>query len=98
MPYADPLLWPFAGDRSFLRFTGGVSSNAQLLREAGLASLPRTLEEYRSQAIESTLSRWAMSGAVAVKFLSAYIRSLDFERVEPARAAELYVKVVSGRC
>ena len=42
------------------------------------------------QAIEPTLSRWAMSGAVAVKFLSGYIRSLEFERVEPAKAATLY--------
>ena len=96
VPYADPLLWPFRGEESPLRFNGGDTSNGQLLREAGLASMPASLNAYRSTLIEATLKRWASSGAVAVKFMSAYARSLDFEAIDAVTASKVYAKVAKG--
>ena len=97
VPYADPMLGPFSGEKSRLLFTGGDSSNAQLQREAGVTSPPATLDIYLAQVVEPTLSRWSATGAVAVKFLSAYVRSLEFEAVEPEVAASLYSRGVSGQ-
>ncbi len=97
VPYADPLLWPFAGDASPLRFAGGAISNERLREEAGLGSLPPTLDAYVEQLVQPTLARWKDSGAVAVKFLSAYARSLAFEPVERPLAAALYSKAAGGQ-
>lgn len=97
VPYADPLLWPFAGEKSRLNFFGGDSSNAQLQREAGVASLPVTLDAYLGQVVEPTVAHWSAAGAVAVKFLSTYVRSLEIEAVEPVLAATLYARGASGQ-
>lgn len=96
VPYADPLLWPFAGDESRLFYSGGPSSIAQLQRELSLATLPTTLEGYIAQVVEPTLARWQSSGAVAVKFLAAYARPLDFQPVTADRAAATYLRAAAG--
>jgi len=96
VPYADPLLWPFAGDNSRLFYSGGPSSVAQLQREASLATLPTTLDAYVAQLVEPTLARWQTSGAVAVKFLSAYTRPLDFQPVSAEAAAAAYSRASAG--
>jgi len=96
VPYADPLLWPFAGDKSRLFYSGGPSSIAQLQRELSIASLPGTLDQYVAQLVEPTLARWQNSGAVAVKFLAAYTRSLDFQPVAAEAAAAAYSRAASG--
>lgn len=96
VPYADPLLWPFAGDKSRLFYSGGPSSIAQLQRELSVATLPATLDGYVTQLLEPTLARWKSSGAVAVKFLSAYTRSLDFQPVTADVAAAAYSRAASG--
>jgi uncharacterized protein len=96
VPYADPLLRPFSGQDSALLYSGGEISISALLSEAGLAMLPATLSEYRTRVIDATLVRWKNEGAVAIKFLSAYARGLDFELVPPALAAEAFVKGAGG--
>jgi uncharacterized protein len=96
VPYADPFLWPFAGEQSRLRFNGGGGSIAQFLRDAGVGTLPGTLEQYGAQVINPTLQRWKTGGAVAIKFMVAYARGLDFAVVERDVAAGLYEKAVSG--
>lgn len=96
VPYADPMLWPFSGDKIRLRFTGDGGSIAQLMREAGVGSVPTTLDDYDARVVDPTLKRWKAAGAVAVKFLAAYTRSLDFAVVERETAASLYSKAASG--
>ncbi len=90
VPYADPLLWPFAGEASRLGYSGGPSSIAQLQKESQVESLPSTLDSYLAQIVDPTLVRWRRTDAVAVKFLSAYARSLDFQPVDAAVAAGIY--------
>jgi uncharacterized protein len=90
VPYADPLLRPFSGAESRLLYTGGDLSIAALMAQAGVTSPPATLADYRAKVIEPTLARWKASRAVAVKFLSAYARGLDFDPVTEELAAAEY--------
>lgn len=96
VPYADPLLRPFAGESSWLNYSGGGLSIAKLLKDVGFSRPPPTLTEYRVNIVQATLARWKKSGAVAVKFLCAYARPLDFAVVEEAAAAPIYAKAVKG--
>jgi uncharacterized protein len=96
VPYADPLLWPFAGDKSRLLYSGGPSSIAQLQRELSLASLPATLDDYIAHVVEPTLAHWQNAGVVAVKFLAAYARTLDFQPVTTEAAAAAYSRAAAG--
>ena len=96
VPYADPLLRPFAGETSWLGYSGGDLSIATLLREVGFSRPPPSLTEYRINIVNATLARWKKSGAVAVKFLSAYARAIDFEVVDEATATPVYLKAVKG--
>ena len=96
VPYADPLLRPFAGEAGWLEYSGGDLSIATLLREVGFSRPPPSLTEYRINIVNATLARWKKSGAVAVKFLSAYARAIDFEVVDEATATPVYLKAVKG--
>jgi len=96
VPYADPLLRPFAGDTSWLAFSGGELPISKLLKEVGFSRPPPTLIEYRVNIVQALLARWKKSGAVAVMFLCAYARPLDFAVVEEAAAAPLYARAVKG--
>ena len=48
------------------------------LKDQHLDALPETLEEYTSKVVLPTLEAQKRSGAVAIKFEAAYLRSLDF--------------------
>jgi hypothetical protein len=96
VPWADPLLWPFSGEKSVLGFPGGGSSIGQLQREAGVAALPASLNGYVTQIVEATLAKWSATGVVAIKFLSAYRRGIDFALVDPDVAASVYTRAMSG--
>ena len=96
VPYADPLLRPFAGDTSWLGYSGGELTINTLLREVGFSRPPPTLTEYRVNIVNATLARWKKGGAVAVKFLCAYARPIDFEVVDEATATPVYLKALKG--
>jgi len=96
VPYADPLLRPFAGETSWLSYSGGDLSIAMLLKDVGFSRPPPTLTEFRVNIVQALLARWKKSGAVAVKFLCAYARPLDFELVDEASAAPVYLKGVAN--
>jgi len=94
VPYADPLLRPFAGETSWLKYSGGNLPIAALLREVGFSRPPPTLTEYRVNIVQALLTRWKSAGAVAIKFMSAYARPLDFQVIDEAVAAPVYQKAV----
>lgn len=96
VPYADPLLRPFADQSSWLGYSGGPATIAMLLKDAGFSRPPPTLAEYRVNIVNATLARWRKQGAVAVKFLCAYARSLDFAVVDETAAAPVYLKAAKG--
>jgi len=96
VPYADPLLRPFAGDTSWLRYSGGDLTINSLLKETGFSRPPPSLTEYRINIVNALLARWKGNGAVAIKFMCAYARPLDFQVVEEAAAAAVYQKALKG--
>ena len=64
--------------------------------EAGVKSLPSTLEEYVSKVIVPTLESQKKAGAVAIKFEAAYLRPLDFGEAQPDQAATIYAKYAAN--
>jgi len=66
------------------------------LRDLGVRALPATLDGYVRQVVAPTLDRQRRAGAVAVKFEAAYLRPLDFDDPDPARARRVYARYVAG--
>jgi predicted TIM-barrel fold metal-dependent hydrolase len=96
VPYADALIFPLDNSKlgvnsdrkSFFALEDNV--RARNLQEAGLSSLPKTLDEYLARVVTPTLERQKQGGAVAEKFEAAYLRSLAFDKVDRAAAAKIY--------
>jgi predicted TIM-barrel fold metal-dependent hydrolase len=66
------------------------------LADLHLPRLPATLDAYVRTVIAPTLARQRAAGAVSVKFEAAYLRPLDFDDPDDARAARVYTRYVRG--
>lgn len=66
------------------------------LADLGVARLPSTLDAYVRTVVTPTLERQRQAGAVAVKFEAAYLRALDFDDPDAARAQRVYARYVAG--
>jgi len=73
-------------ERLLKRYLGDLKINA----------LPLTLNEYLARVVTPTLERQKRSGAVAIKFEAAYLRKLDFDDPDEARARVTYSRFVRG--
>lgn len=98
VPYADALMYPLNNsamantpDRKFF-----YGREEMLLRryaaESGAAALPATLDDYLARVVRPTLARWQQQGAVAIKFETAYLRSLDIAPASQPEAARVYAR------
>jgi predicted TIM-barrel fold metal-dependent hydrolase len=103
VPFDDALLVPlnnsqFAAETPDRKFFYGREEMLlkRYMKDLNLSALPETLEQYLSQVVTPTLERQKRSGAVAVKFEAAYLRSLDFEPAEHEDAARVYASFVAG--
>ena len=104
VPFDDALIFPLDNsgiaaetpDRKFF-----FSRESMLLdryrRELGVPALPSTLAEYTSRVVTPELEKQKQSGAVAIKFEAAYLRSLDFEPATEQQAASIYAKYAARR-
>jgi len=92
VPFDDALMYPLntramvdTPDRKFF-----YQREATLLKRymdgSGVAVVPGTLESYIDQVIRPTLDRQKKAGAVAIKFETAYLRSLNFGEPNEAEA------------
>jgi predicted TIM-barrel fold metal-dependent hydrolase len=68
---------------------------SRYLRAAGPTAQPATLQEYLSRIVTPTLERQKKGGAVAEKFEAAYLRSLEFDKVDAVRAEAVYRQFVN---
>ena len=66
------------------------------LHDLGIARLPGTLDAYVTSVVFPALRRQRQGGAVAVKFEAAYLRPLDFDLPDTARARRVYARYVAG--
>jgi len=101
--YVDALLFPLdnrelkQGNPDLQRFYTSLEVVRQrFLTEEKLTALPPTLDLYVSQVIAPLLERQKAEGAVAVKFVAGYVRSLDFAEVPEADARRIYARWVRG--
>jgi hypothetical protein len=99
VPYADALLFPLDNtqlaaqnsDRKAF-FALEESLRQRYLKDAGLDRPPSTLGDYVTHVVTPTLERQKHGGAVAEKFEAAYLRSLQFDKVDRAAAERVYAQ------
>ena len=101
--YGDPLLLPFSTKsirekNSDYRFFYSQEEKLfkRFLAETGLAKLPATLDGYVKKVATPVLERQKSSGSIALKFVAAYYRSLEFEPSTEAEARAVYAKYYAG--
>jgi len=99
VPYADALIFPLDNSRvaaensdrkSFFALEDVV--RRRYLDAVGLKAVPPTLAEYLSRVVTPTLERHHDGGALAEKYEAAYLRSLDFDKVDRATADRIYAQ------
>jgi hypothetical protein len=97
VPFVDALMYPLnngnlaSQNPDYKTFYAGEEKLLKrYLGETGHSTLPNSLDEYEGKVITSTLERQKKSGALAVKFEAAYLRSLDFANPPKSEAARVY--------
>lgn len=103
VPFADPLLFPLdnRGMGSInpdyrARYLGSDRLLKRYFRESGVTGLPITLDGYLREVVNATLSRQQREGAIALKFATAYHRTLDIADAPEAAARRVYARFSKG--
>ena len=101
VPYADALIFPLDNSRLAARNPDRKSFfaledvlRARYLKQIGLDRPPATLAEYLARVVTPILEAQHQGGAVAEKFEAAYLRSLEFDRVDRAEAERVYARFI----
>jgi predicted TIM-barrel fold metal-dependent hydrolase len=97
VPFDDALMLPLNNrsvanetpDRNFF-YRREENLLKRYMTEAGVSTLPATLDQYVSQVIVPTLQHQKQAGAVAIKFEAAYLRSLNFAEPDRPAATRIY--------
>jgi hypothetical protein len=102
VPYVDALMFPLNNSGLAVKnsdrkafFSYEEILLRRYLKEADLTALPSSLSEYLARVVTPTLERQKRGGAVAEKFEAAYLRSLDFEKVERATVERVYAQFIA---
>ncbi len=97
VPYADALMFPLDNSAQAARnpdrkafFALEDKLRQRYLVALGLKTVPATLGEYLSRVVTPTLERQRAGGAVAEKFEAAYLRGLNFDKVDRTTAETIY--------
>ncbi|HVE49484.1 MAG TPA: amidohydrolase family protein [Casimicrobiaceae bacterium] len=98
----DPYLYPFHSGEApgrgteFQRFHGVFSAVlAAELKHYGLDEPPRDLDGYL-QFVDASVRRRVSEGAIGLKIVSAYVRSIEFGAATYANASNVYGMMTSG--
>lgn len=101
--FDDALIFPLSNEapkrfnRDYKAFYPGEERLLKrYLADLKVSALPPSLEQYLRQVVTPTLERQKQNGAVAIKFEAAYLRRLDFDDPEEARARAIYARFVRG--
>jgi len=101
--FDDALIFPLnneAARRSNPDYRGFFPAEDRLLKrylgDLRFKTLPLSLDEYLKRIVTPTLERQKRDGAVAIKFEAAYLRKLDFDDPDEARARVTYARYVKG--
>jgi predicted TIM-barrel fold metal-dependent hydrolase len=103
VPFADGFLFPLDNTTAGAAnpdYRGQIDGARRVLqryqREGQVEKLPDTLAGYLSKVVDATLTRQKGSGAVALKFATAYMRSLDFGNPSQVEASRVYAQFAKG--
>ena len=103
VPYVDALMFPFSNEavrQARPDLEPSYVSLERLLKthltDLGLSRLPPSLEGYLARVVTPTLERQKQGGAVAVKFQTAYVRTLDISNPSAEQAKRVYDRYVEG--
>ena len=101
--FDDALIFPLNNDaakrfnRDYKAFYPGEERLLKrYLADLKLTALPLSFDEYLKKVVTATLERQKQNGAVAVKFEAAYLRELDFDNPDEAKARATYGRFVKG--
>jgi hypothetical protein len=101
--FDDALIFPLnneAARRSNADYRGFYPGEERLLKryltDLRINALPLLLDAYLRNIVTPTLERQRKAGAVAIKFEAAYLRKLDFDDPDEARARATYARFVRG--
>ncbi|HEY6804586.1 MAG TPA: amidohydrolase family protein [Pyrinomonadaceae bacterium] len=99
--FVDALIFPLNNDlakKSNRDYAGFYPGEEKLLKrylnDLGLKTLPLTLDQYATKVVTATLEHQKEQGVLALKYEAAYLRSLDFDNPDKARAAATYARFV----
>jgi hypothetical protein len=104
VPYVDSLLFPL--DNSHLAaenpdrkafFALEDKNREQYFKEAGVETLPKSLDQYLRVIVTPALERQKQGGAIAEKFEIAYLRPFGFDKVEYAAAEKVYAAFAGAK-
>jgi hypothetical protein len=101
--FDDALIFPLnneAARRSNPDYKGFYPAEEKLLKrylaDLNVRELPASLDAYLKTVVSPTLERQKRNGAVAIKYEAAYLRKLDFDDPDEARARTTYARFVRG--
>jgi uncharacterized protein len=101
--FDDALIFPLnneAARRSNPDYRGFFPGEERLLKrylsDLKVSALPLSLDEYLKRIVTPTLESQKRNGAVAIKFEAAYLRKLDFDDPDEAKARAIYARFVRG--
>jgi len=101
--FDDALIFPLSNEaqkRFNQDYKGFYPGEEKLLKrylsDLKINALPPTLDAYMKMVVTRTLERQKQNGAVAIKFEAAYLRWLDFDNPDEARARGIYGRFVKG--
>lgn len=96
--YGDPLMLPLKtdslrvdSDKKFF-YTREEALLKRYLDALQVKTLPPTLDGYLANVVKPTLARLRNENAIALKFVAAYLRPIEFDAVSQAQAARVYVR------
>ncbi|MBA3767589.1 MAG: amidohydrolase family protein, partial [Acidobacteria bacterium] len=101
--YVDAFLYPLNNERASKEnpdfraaFLGLEAVLKRYLAESNQSALPATLDGYLAKVVTATLERQKREGVIALKFDSAYIRTLNFADVQRNDASRIYARYIRG--
>jgi hypothetical protein len=97
--FDDALLFPLSNEaqkRFNQDYKGFYPAEEKLLKrylaDLNMRALPGTLDAYLKQVVTPTLEKQKRNGAVAIKYEAAYLRKLDFDNPDEAKARLTYAR------
>ena len=101
--FDDALIFPLSNEaqkRFNQDYKGFYPAEEKLLKrylaDLNVRAMPATLDAYLKQVVSPTLEHQKRNGAVAIKYEAAYLRKLDFDNPDEAKARLTYFHYVRG--